>query len=405
MQPDDIGKCPVAATNITAILKGFVASCRAQNRQPTARLDRIQENNHCVIVGEPDKLVHPLEVGWIWLRRIARLEKRWDVIERACGFAAAIGKIAQQVDPQRVYAVAATIFQVAHDFPGGKVGHHGLGRVTDHEEWAIFPIHEIAIGSVWSQRKRMTVEQRDMTLDEIVAAMARAGIAGSRTAVWRFYERHDISFKKKACTRRSKSAQKPRERRRWMRQQGMFDPARLVFIDETCTNTSMVRQHGRCPRGERLIGYAPHGYWKTITFVAGLRHRAMVAPFVLEGAMNGPMFLAYVQQCLAPTLKRGDIVVMDNLPVHKVAGVEEAIEAAGARLRYLPPYSPDLNPIEPAFSKVKAHLRKAAEQTIPRLVRRRCTVLRDGESRVPRRAASPPHRPSANDQVQSPASS
>jgi len=104
----------------------------------------------------------------------------------------------------------------------------------------------------------------------------------------------------------------------------MFDPARLVFIDETCTNTSMVRLHGRCPRGERLIGYAPHGYWKTITFVAGLRHRAMVAPFVLEGAMNGPMFLAYVQQCLAPTLKRGDIVVMDNLPVHKVTGVEEA---------------------------------------------------------------------------------
>jgi transposase len=139
----------------------------------------------------------------------------------------------------------------------------------------------------------------------------------------------------------------------------MFDPARLVFIDETCTNTSMVRLRGRCPRGERLIGYAPHGHWKTITFVAGLRHRAMVAPFVLEGAMNGPLFLAYVLQCLAPTLKRGDIVVMDNLPVHKVAGVEEAIEAAGARLRYLPPYSPDLNPIEPAFSKVKAHLRKA----------------------------------------------
>ena len=107
-----------------------------------------------------------------------------------------------------------------------------------------------------------------------------------------------------------------------------------------------------------------------MTFVAGLRHRAMVAPFVLEGAMNGPMFLAYVKQGLVPTLKRGDIVIMDNLPVHKVAGVEEAIEAAGATLLYLPPYSPDLNPIEPAFSKVKAHLRKAAEHTIPRLVRR-----------------------------------
>jgi transposase len=155
-----------------------------------------------------------------------------------------------------------------------------------------------------------------------------------------------------------------------MREQRMFDPARLVFIDETCTHTKMVRPYGRSPRGERLIGYAPHGHWKTITLVAGLRLRAITAPFVLEGAMNGPMFLAYVKQCLVPTLKRGDIVAMDNLPVHRVAGVEEAIAGAGARLLYLPPYSPDLNPIEMAFSKLKAHLRKAAEHTIPGLLRR-----------------------------------
>jgi transposase len=155
-----------------------------------------------------------------------------------------------------------------------------------------------------------------------------------------------------------------------MREQGIFDPAKLVFIDETATSSNMVRLHGRCPRGERLIGYAPHGHWKTITLVAGLRHRGIVAPFVLEGAMTGPLFLAYVQQCLAPTLKRGDIIVMDNLPVHKVAGVAEAIEAVGATLLYLPPYSPDFNPIEQAFSKIKAHLRKAAEHTIPRLLRR-----------------------------------
>ena len=161
-----------------------------------------------------------------------------------------------------------------------------------------------------------------------------------------------------------------RARRRWMREQGMFDPARLVFIDETWTNTSMVRLRGRGLRGERLIGYAPHGNWKTLTFVAGLRHRAVVAPFVLEGAINGSMFLAYVKQALVPTLKRGDIVIMDNLPAHKVDGVEQAIEAAGATLLYLPPYSPDLNPIEPAFSKVKAHLRKAAEHTIQRLTRK-----------------------------------
>src|SRR5262249_17966773 len=119
----------------------------------------------------------------------------------------------------------------------------------------------------------------------------------------------------------------------------------------------MVRLRGRAPRGERLVGYAPHGHWKTITFVGGLRQRGMTAPFVLEGAINGPMFLAYVKQCLVPTLKRGEIVLMDHLPAHKVAGIAEAIEAAGATLIYLPKYSPDLNPIELAFSKLKAHLR------------------------------------------------
>jgi hypothetical protein len=116
-----------------------------------------------------------------------------------------------------------------------------------------------------------------------------------------------------------------------MREQGMFDPARLVFIDETSTSTAMVRQRGRSPRGERLVGYAPHGHRKTMTFVAALRQRGITAPFVLDGAMNGPMFLAYVEQCLAPTLKRGDIVIMDNLPVHKVAGVQQAIEAVVRR--------------------------------------------------------------------------
>ena len=114
------------------------------------------------------------------------------------------------------------------------------------------------------------------------------------------------------------------------------------------------------------------GHWKTITFIAGLRRRAMVAPFMLDGPMNATSFMAYLKRCLVPTLKRGDIVMMDSLPVHKVAGVREAIEAAGARLRYLPKYSPDLNPIEQAFSKLKAHLRKSAERTIPRLAPDRC---------------------------------
>ena len=155
-----------------------------------------------------------------------------------------------------------------------------------------------------------------------------------------------------------------------MREQGLFDPARLVFIDETSANTKMVRLHGRCARGERLVDHVPQGHWKTITFVAALRHNGMKASRTIDGAMTGKRFLDYVEGCLAPTLKRNEIVMIDNLPAHKAAGVREVIEARGATLRYLPKYSPDLNPIEMPFSKLKAYLRKAGERTIPRLRRR-----------------------------------
>lgn len=135
-------------------------------------------------------------------------------------------------------------------------------------------------------------------------------------------------------------------------------------------NTNMTRLHGRGPRGERVVGRVPFGAWKTLTFVAALRCDGMTAPMVISGAMNGESFLAYVKQCLAPTLGPGDIVVMDNVATHKVGGVREAIEAAGATLRYLPPYSPDLNPIELSFSALKAYLRKFAERTEDTLRRR-----------------------------------
>src|SRR5262249_17931248 len=124
------------------------------------------------------------------------------------------------------------------------------------------------------------------------------------------------------------------------------DTTRLVFIDETAITTNMVRIRGRCPRGERLVSHVPQGERKTITFIAGLRHNRMTAPMVIERAMDGPPFLSYIEECLGPTLKPGDTVVMDHCPIHKVAGVEEAIEARGARVEYLPKYSPDLNPIE-----------------------------------------------------------
>lgn len=150
----------------------------------------------------------------------------------------------------------------------------------------------------------------------------------------------------------------------------MLDPARLVFIDETSANTKMVRLYGRCARGERLVDHVPQGHWKTITLVAALRRHGMRAAQTIDGAMTGKKFLAYVEKCLAPTLKRKDIVAIDNLPAHKAAGIREAIEARGATLCYLPKYSPDLNPIEMPFSKLKADLRNAAARTIPRLRRR-----------------------------------
>jgi transposase len=142
-----------------------------------------------------------------------------------------------------------------------------------------------------------------------------------------------------------------------------MDPAAFVFLDETGAATNMARRYGWGPRGERLVDATPHGHWRTTTFVAGLRSTGIIAPLVLDGPMTGEAFRAYVQQFLAPTLSKGDVVVMDNLGAHKVAGVREAIAAVGASILYLPPYSPDLNPIEQAFAKLKALLRKAAART------------------------------------------
>mgnify|MGYP003331011488 CR=1 FL=1 len=142
----------------------------------------------------------------------------------------------------------------------------------------------------------------------------------------------------------------------------------------------MTRFYGRGPRGERVIGHVPFAAWKTLTFVAAMRRDRMTAPMMIKGAMNSEAFLAYIEQCLVPTLNRGDIVVMDNVPTHKVDGVKQAIEAVGATLRYLPPYSPDLNPIELAYSAFKAFLRKWAERTEDALCRRAGQFIRQLEA-------------------------
>ena len=156
-------------------------------------------------------------------------------------------------------------------------------------------------------------------------------------------------------------------REQWFDDQLDLDPRCLIFIDETGINTKMARLRGRAPRGERCRAAVPHGHWKTTTFTAGLTLDGLIAPWRLDSAMDGDAFLVYVRRVLVPTLAQGQIVIMDNLPAHKVAGVRQAIEAAGARLLHLPPYSPDFNPIEKVFAKFKAFLRKKAARTVDAL--------------------------------------
>jgi transposase len=153
----------------------------------------------------------------------------------------------------------------------------------------------------------------------------------------------------------------------WSKLQPALDPRRLGFLDETRATTNMTPSHGRAPKGTRLMCAVPHGHWHTTTFLCGLRTTGLVAPLVLDGVINGDAFLAYVEQFLVPILGAGDTVVLDTLSSHKIAGVREAIETAGAKLLYLPPCSPDLNPLELAFSKLKRLLREAATRSVEAL--------------------------------------
>ena len=154
-----------------------------------------------------------------------------------------------------------------------------------------------------------------------------------------------------------------RRRAQWTTYQNRIDPCRLVFIDETWTKTNMAPLRGWAPRGQRLKAKVPHGHWQTMTFLAALRHDRVTAPWLIDGPINGECFLLYVEEVLVPTLRPGDIVIMDNLGSHKSSAVRRAIRAAGARLFFLPKYSPDLNPIEQFFAKLKHCLRKAAKRT------------------------------------------
>ena len=165
------------------------------------------------------------------------------------------------------------------------------------------------------------------------------------------------------------------QRRRWHKQLAAVPSARLVFVDESGANTKMTRLYGRAPVGERLVAHVPHGHYQASTLIAAVRLRGPCAPWLFEGAMDGEMFLAWVRQGLVPTLQPEDWVILDNLATHKVAGVREALEAAGARLLYLPPYSPDFNPIENLWSKVKQSLRRLAPRTAEDLLQAAATAF------------------------------
>ncbi|WP_375428947.1 IS630 family transposase [uncultured Sphingomonas sp.] len=210
----------------------------------------------------------------------------------------------------------------------------------------------------------------DITLAELRAALAAEGVAVAVSTLWRFFARHDHTRKKK--TGHAQEQDRPdvlSAREAWFDGQLDLDPETLIFVDETGASTKMARRYGRAPRGERLRMAVPHGHWMTTTFVGGLRLSGMTAPLVIDGPMTGTWFEAWVSQALAPTLKPGDVVILDNLPAHKSAAARIAIEAKGARLLFLPPYSPDFNPIENAFAKLKALLRKAAARTVDDLSR------------------------------------
>ena len=213
-------------------------------------------------------------------------------------------------------------------------------------------------------------KKRDLTLTEIVLLLLGIGVRTSVTSVSRFLGRHGFTNKKK--TLYAAEQMRPEivdARSDWERRSKRLDPRRLVFIDETSIDTGMTRTRGWCRRGERLVDHAPLGNRERLSFIAGLRVNGVTAPFSVKGSFNGETFLEYVEACLVPTLRPNDIVIMDNLPVHKVAGVVEAIEAVKAKVAFLPAYSPDFNPIEMFFSKMKSCLRKAAERTTTGLVR------------------------------------
>ena len=226
------------------------------------------------------------------------------------------------------------------------------GQMGGHKPKAIRGEHE-----VWLRQR---LGEREFTLRGLVAELADRGLKVDYRVVWNFVHAAKLSFKKTVHASEQDRPDVARRRERWRARQGQVEPVRLVFIDETWTKTNMAPLRGWGRRGRRLPAKVPQGRWKTMTLLAALRHDRIDAPWLVDGPINGARFRLYVEKVLVPTLAPGDIVVMDNLGSHKGWAVRHAIRAAGAKLFFLPKYSPDLNPIEQVFAKLKHLLRRAA---------------------------------------------
>ena len=203
-----------------------------------------------------------------------------------------------------------------------------------------------------------------LSLHRLKDELAARGVKVSHDTVWQFLRREGLRFKKTLFALEQARADIAWRRQRWRSFQAGLDPRRLVFIDETWIKTNMAPLRGWGPRGRRLRAYAPHGHWKTLTFIAALRCDGIDAPFVFDGPINGEAFQLYVDRILAPTLRPGDVVIMDNLGSHKGKAARAAIRARKAHLIFLPPYSPDLNPIEQVFAKLKHLMRNAQPRDV-----------------------------------------
>ena len=249
--------------------------------------------------------------------------------------------------------VVAARYRATGSVRPGKMGGHCKSVLEPH-------------GGFIKERIRQTSQ---LTLHALKEELAGRGVRVSHNAVWLFMRREGLRFKKTLFALEQGRSDVARRRRRWLSWQAGLDPQRLVFIDETWIKTNMAPLRGWGLRGERVRGFAPYGRWRTMTFLGALRCDALTAPCLFDGPINGECFRAYVEQQLVPCLRPGDIVIMDNLGSHKPAALRRLIKAAGTRLWYLPPYSPDLNPIEQAFAKIKHWMRAAQKRTLDEICR------------------------------------